>query len=55
MVWALTQIGDKAISEQSKLLDGIKSNLLQAATGTTSDDGREALFDEIQKSLEQLD
>jgi flagellin len=52
---ALTQIGDKAIDEQSKLLDNIKEKLLEAANGTTSDEGREALFDEIQKSLEQLD
>lgn len=52
---ALTQIGDKAIEEQSKLLDGIKENLLKAANGTTSDEGREAIFNDIQKSLEQID
>ena len=52
---ALTQIGDRAIDEQSKLLDNIKEKLLEAANGTTSDEGREALFDEIQSSLEQLD
>ena len=52
---ALTQIGDKAIDEQSKLLDNVKEKLLQAANGTTSDEGREAIFSEIQSSLEQLD
>lgn len=52
---ALTQIGDKAISEQSKLLENIKENLLQASTATTSEEGREALFSDIQQSLEQLD
>ncbi len=51
---ALTQIGDKAIEEQSQLLDSVKENLLQAATDTTSDEGREALFSQIQDSLEQL-
>ncbi len=51
---ALTQIGDKAISEQSNLLDGIKENLLQASTGTTSQEGRDALLQDIKKSLEQL-
>lgn len=52
---ALTQIGDKAIDEQSKLLDNVKEKLLEAANGTTSDEGREAIFSEIQSSLEQLD
>ncbi len=51
---ALTQIGDQAISEQSNLLDGIKENLLQASTATTSQEGREALLKDIQKSLEQI-
>jgi len=51
---ALTQIGDKAFDEQSNILDSVKSDLLQASTGTTSQDGREALLSNIQKGLEQL-
>ncbi|WP_419769895.1 MAG: flagellin [Candidatus Marinarcus sp.] len=50
---ALTQIGDKAISEQSNILDSVKKDLLQASTATTSQEGREALLQNIQKSLEQ--
>jgi len=52
---AYLQIGDKAISEQSNILDQVKENLLQASTGTTSQEGREALLDDIQKLLTQFD
>lgn len=51
---ALTQIGDKAFDEQSNILDSVKSDLLQASTSTTSQEGRDALLSNIQKGLEQL-
>jgi flagellin len=51
---AMTQIGDKAMSEQSNILDTVKKDLLQASTATTSQEGRDALLQKVQKSLEQL-
>ncbi len=51
---AMTQIGDKAMGEQSNILDSIKKDLLQASTDTTSQEGRDALLQKVQKSLEQL-
>jgi flagellin len=51
---AMTQIGDKAMSEQSDILDSVKKDLLQASTDTTSQEGRDALLQRVQKSLEQL-
>ena len=51
----LLQIADKSMSEQSNILDTIKSKLIQANTDTTSDDGREAIRKDIDKLLEQLD
>ncbi|UTJ05943.1 flagellin [Arcobacter roscoffensis] len=52
---ALTQIADKAMNEQSNIIDIIKSKLIQARTATTSDDGREAIRKDIVKYIEQLD
>ncbi|XPV69975.1 MAG: flagellin [Halarcobacter sp.] len=52
---ALTQIGDKAIAEQSSILDTVKEKLLQASTDTTSQDGREALLTDIQDLLKNFD
>merc|ERR1711991_1208045 len=40
---ALTQIADKAMAEQSNILDVIKTKMVQAATATTSAEGREAI------------
>ncbi|PHO16765.1 flagellin, partial [Malaciobacter molluscorum LMG 25693] len=37
---SLTQIADKAMAEQSNILNTIKTKLVQAATDTTSDEGR---------------
>lgn len=51
---AMTQIGDKAMSEQSNILDTVKKDLLQASTDTTSQEGRDALLEKVQKSLDQL-
>jgi flagellin len=51
---AFAQIGDRAITEQSNILDGIKEKLLEASTATTSEEGREALLEDIQKQLEQF-
>ncbi|RXJ83256.1 flagellin [Arcobacter sp. CECT 8985] len=51
---SLTQIADKAMSEQSNILDTIKTKLVQAATDTTSDQGREAIGKDISKLLDQL-
>jgi flagellin len=51
----LLQIADKSMSEQSNILDTIKSKLIQANTATTSKDGRNAIAGDIKKLLEQLD
>ena len=51
----LLQIADKSMSEQSNILDTIKSKLIQANTDTTSEDGRESIRKDISKLLEQLD
>ena len=52
---ALTQIADKAMAEQSNVLDIVKTKLIQAATATTSFEGRQAISKDIDKLLEQLD
>jgi len=52
---ALVQIADKAMGEQSNILDIVKTKLIQAATQTTSDEGREAIRKDVSKLLEQLD
>ena len=52
---ALIQIADKAMSEQSNILDTVKTKLIQAGTSTTSSDGREAIRKDISKLLEQFD
>ncbi|MCT7545451.1 flagellin [Aliarcobacter cryaerophilus] len=52
---ALLQIADKSMAEQSKILDTVKSKLIQANTATTSADGRESIRKDITKLLEQLD
>ncbi len=52
---ALIQIGDKAMAEQSNILDIIKMKLIQAKNGTTSVDGRTAIFNDMAKLLTQLD
>jgi len=52
---ALTQIADKAMAEQSNILDTVKSKMIQAATSTTSTEGRAAIQRDVTKLLEQLD
>ena len=52
---ALIQIADKAMGEQSNILDIVKTKLIQAKNATTSDDGRTAILKDIQKLLTQLD
>ncbi len=51
---ALTQIADKAMAEQSNILDIIKTKLLQAATATTSSAGRDAISKDVSKLFSQL-
>jgi flagellin len=51
---ALTQIADKAMAEQSNILDVVKQKLIQASTATTSSEGREAIGKDINKLLTQL-
>ena len=51
---ALTQIADKAMAEQSNILDIVKQKLLQAATATTSTEGIEAIGKDIEKLLDQV-
>lgn len=52
---ALIQIADKAMAEQSNILDIVKTKLIQASTSTTSENGREAIRKDIQKLLNQID
>ncbi len=52
---ALVQIADKAMAEQSNILDIVKTKLIQAATETTSAEGRESIRKDVAKLLEQLD
>jgi len=51
---SLIQIADKAMAEQSNILDIVKQKLIQAATATTSDEGRVAIGKDISKLLTQL-
>ncbi|WP_419782749.1 flagellin [Malaciobacter marinus] len=51
---SLTQIADKAMSEQSNILDVLKTKLVQASTDTTSDEGRKAIGKDVSKLLNQL-
>jgi flagellin len=51
---ALIQIADKAMAEQSNILDIVKQKLIQAATATTSNEGRQAIGKDIDKLLTQL-
>ncbi len=50
----LLQIADKAMAEQSNILDVVKQKLIQAATDTTSEEGREAIRKDVSKLLDQL-
>jgi flagellin len=52
---ALTQIADKAMAEQSNILDTIKAKLIQQATATTSVDGAKAIAKDVSKLIDQLD
>ena len=52
---SLIQIADKAMGEQSNILDIVKTKLIQAKNGTTSSDGRTAIMNDIGKLLTQLD
>lgn len=52
---ALTQIADKAMAEQSNIIDMVKVRLIQARTSTTTTEGREAIRKDIVKLLSQLD
>jgi flagellin len=52
---SLTQIADKAMAEQSNILDTVKQKLIQASTATTSEEGRKAIGKDINKLLTQLD
>jgi flagellin len=52
---SLTQIADKAMTEQSNILDIIKQKLIQGSTATTSIEGKSAIGKDISKLLDQLD
>jgi len=51
----LIQIADKAMAEQSNILDTVKQKVIQASTATTSAEGRLAIGKDIDKLLTQLD
>ncbi len=49
------QIADKAMAEQSNIMDIVKTKLMQAATSTTSESGRQAILNDIKVLLKQFD
>lgn len=51
----MLQLADKAMAEQSNILDTIKQKLIQAKTATTSDEGRAMIGKEIKKLMDQID
>jgi len=51
---SLTQIADKAMGEESNILDIVKTKLLQAATATTSTAGHDAIQKDVTKLLDQI-
>jgi flagellin len=51
---ALVQIADMAMSEQSNILDTVKTKLIQAKNATTSGEGVQAIARDIQKLLTNL-
>jgi len=51
---SLTQIADKAMGEESNIVDIIKTKLLQAATATTSSAGHDAIAKDVSKLLDQI-
>jgi len=51
---SLTQIADKAMGEESNIVDIIKTKLLQAATATTSTAGHDAIAKDVSKLLDQI-
>ena len=52
---ASVQIADGAMNEQSRILDKVQERLLQAANGTTSKEGRDAIFKDIQGLMKNFD
>lgn len=51
----LLQLADKAMAEQSNILDIMKQKLIQAKTDTTSPEGRKMIEVEVKKLLSQID
>jgi flagellin len=51
---AMIQIADKAMAEQSNILDIVKQKFIQASTATTSTEGRAAIAKDVDKLLDQL-
>lgn len=52
---SLLQIADRAMSEQSNILDVIKQKLIQGSSQTTSEQGRKIISSDIVGLLKQLD
>jgi flagellin len=51
---AMMQIADRAMEEQSNILDTVKTKLIQASTETTTTDGMVNISRDIEKLLHQL-
>jgi flagellin len=52
---AMIQMADKAMEEQSNILNTVKTKLIQAADSSTTTDGKSAIKEDIEKLLSQLD
>ena len=52
---AMSSIAQSGLSSQSEILDNIKTETLKAMNGTTSEEGKEAIANQISKYIEQYD
>lgn len=52
---AMSSIAQSAIANQKELLENIKTDLIQAMSDTTSDEGKDAIKEQITKNLDQYD
>ena len=52
---AMSNIAQGGLKQQGSILNDIHTKVLQAMNGTTSEEGREAIANDIRKSLDQYD
>jgi flagellin len=52
---AMSNIAQSGLSSQQELLENIKTETLKASTATTSEEGRQAIADQINKYIDQFE